>query len=96
MIIIKIPKLEYENYSDILDILTEFPYHLSNQYYRPKLKIGIFCFTKLQFIPDSLKKYIIPVRILDFTERYKFSEKVLAGLNQKKKPKQRKSTKKKI
>lgn len=79
--------MKSKQYNDLLDILTAFPHYLVNQYYRPKLKIGIFCFADMQYIPDSLKEYIIPLCYLDFTDRYKFSMKIKTALINKPKKK---------
>lgn len=57
---IKIKNMSYEQYSDVLDSITKtIPYALYNQYYRPNLKVGVFSFWDVAYIPKPLKKYIL-------------------------------------
>ena len=54
-----IPNMEYDQYSEIFDIIAKnMPYVLVNQFYRAKLKLGVFNFWDESYIPKSLQRFI--------------------------------------
>ena len=60
MRLIKIEKCSYEKFEKIRDAIYEvIPFAIFNEGYSPKLKMAIFNFWDVEYIPESLRKYIM-------------------------------------
>ena len=60
MRLIKIENCSYERFEQIRDAIFEvIPFAIINQGYSKKLKMAIFNFWDVEYIPDELKKYIV-------------------------------------
>ena len=60
MRLIKIENCSYEKYNTIRNaIMSVIPFAIINQDYSKDLKIAIFNFWDVEYIPESLKKYIM-------------------------------------
>jgi len=60
MRLIKIEQCDYKTYSTIRDTIMEvIPFALINQDYSPNLKVAIFNFWDVAYIPEELRKYIM-------------------------------------
>lgn len=60
MRLIKIEDCSYEKYSRIADaIYSVIPFALINDAYRKELKTAYFNFWDVEYIPESLRKYIM-------------------------------------
>ncbi len=58
MRMLEIPKLEYEQYREILDsILKNIPWALVNAEFSKELEAGFFYFWDVSYIPESLMRY---------------------------------------
>ena len=68
---LKIPKLEYEKYREILDeILDIIPFALVNAEYSKQLNAGFFYFWDVLYIPESLREYMfIPPKTHENVEK---------------------------
>ena len=57
---VRIEKLEYAEYGEIMDSITEtIPVALLNQYYSARLHTGFFSFWDSDYIPDEMKPFIL-------------------------------------
>jgi hypothetical protein len=60
MRLIKIENCSYERFEAIRDAIYEvIPFAIINQGYSKKLKMAIFNFWDVEYIPEELKKYIM-------------------------------------
>ena len=60
MRLIKIEPCSYERFEQIRDAIYEvIPFAIINQGYSSKLKLAIFNFWDVEYIPEQLKKYIV-------------------------------------